>query len=46
MQKKAAHESDSESENPQWEEESESGGKKIMRVMQSNRKLQVILITV
>lgn len=30
MQKKA-HESDSESENPLWEEESESGGKKITR---------------
>jgi len=28
MQKKT-HESDSESENPQWEEESESGGSKI-----------------
>lgn len=28
MQKKAP-ESDSESENPQWEEESESGGRKI-----------------
>lgn len=28
MQKKP-HDSDSESENPQWEEESESGGRKI-----------------
>lgn len=39
MQKKAHTESDSESENPQWEEESESGGKKIIRVMHDNRKL-------
>lgn len=37
MQKKA-NESDSESENPQWEEESESGGKKVMRLMHGNRK--------
>jgi len=28
MEKKA-HESDSDSENPQWEEDSESGGKKM-----------------
>jgi len=37
MQKKA-HESDSESENPQWEEESESGGRQIAHVIHSNRK--------
>lgn len=39
MQKKADRESDSESENLQWEEESESGGRKIMRVMHDNGKL-------
>jgi len=37
LQKKA-HESDSESENPQWEEESESGGRQITHVIHSNRK--------
>lgn len=36
MQKKT-HESDSESE--KWEEESESGGRKIMCVMHGNRRL-------
>lgn len=38
MQKKA-HESDSESENLLWEEESESGGKKIMCIVLENRSL-------
>lgn len=41
MEKKA-HESDSESENPQWEEESESGGRNNARVTHDSKEPSIV----